>query len=170
MDNTIPAPAMSPEEWLVSLSLPRHRSPRITRLFNRGRRNQLRDIAPLREDGIMRWPNGDVWIPEPTPPWKTRRFGRPTRTDWRNHAIAGASQVRALAREAASLEREVDAAVTKWLNDSPDTAGSQLISRAQADEWAGRPLTSAEFDRLTDCIPRSSIPDAVSMIVDSWLD
>ena len=63
------------------------------------RRNPpLPDIAPSESDGVMRWPSGDVWIPEPTPPQRSGLFGWATQTDWQHHAMAAASQVRALAR------------------------------------------------------------------------
>jgi hypothetical protein len=128
MDNTIPTPSMSPEEWIAVNScrrqpLARHRLPRIKSLFKLGSRNELPDI-PFRHDGIMRHPSGAVWIPEPTPSWRTGLFGRPTRSDWRNHAMAGAAQVRALAREAAHLQHELDAAITNKLNEPGTTVAN----------------------------------------------
>lgn len=41
----------------------------------------------------------------------------------------------------------------------------QLITRAQAESWAGRPLSDEEMDRLDNAIPNSSIPDAINAIV-----
>lgn len=58
----------------------------------------LPDIAPFGNDGVMRWPNGDIWIPEATPPQRSGLFGHPTHADWERHAVAAAAQVRALAR------------------------------------------------------------------------
>ncbi|MCX4094516.1 hypothetical protein [Nocardia sp. alder85J] len=46
----------------------------------------------------------------------------------------------------------------------------QLITRAQAESWVGRPLSDGEMDRLDDAIPNSSIPDAVGAIVDAFDD
>ena len=43
-----------------------------------------------------------------------------------------------------------------------------LITGEQAAEWAGRSLSVDELDRLSDCIPFSSIPDAIGTVVDSW--
>ncbi|MFB7837814.1 hypothetical protein ACWIGW_44765 [Nocardia brasiliensis] len=44
----------------------------------------------------------------------------------------------------------------------------QLITREQAESWAGRPLSDEEMDRLDDAIPNSSIPEAIGAIVDSF--
>lgn len=41
----------------------------------------------------------------------------------------------------------------------------ELISRGQAEEWAGVKLTDAELERLREAIPNSSIPDAIDTIV-----
>jgi hypothetical protein len=71
---------------------------------NATRRAALPDIAPTGPDGVMRWPNGDVWIPEPTPPHRSGLFGRATQAEWRNHILAAAAQARALARYAQRLE------------------------------------------------------------------
>jgi hypothetical protein len=68
----------------------------IVQLFQRHR--PLPDICPSDGDGVMRWPNGDVWIPEPTPPQQSGLFGRTTQGDWERHAMAAAAQVRALTR------------------------------------------------------------------------
>ncbi|MHA7658441.1 hypothetical protein ACX9NJ_23660 [Mycobacterium sp. ML2] len=45
---------------------------------------------------VIRWPNGDIWIPTPMPP--SGLFGTPTRRDWQHHARAATAQARALAR------------------------------------------------------------------------
>lgn len=45
-----------------------------------------------------------------------------------------------------------------------------MISRDQAESWAGRTLTDDEVERLEECIPNSSIPDAIGTIVSSWED
>ncbi|CAL9677537.1 hypothetical protein SUDANB95_07862 (plasmid) [Actinosynnema sp. ALI-1.44] len=53
----------------------------------------------------------------------------------------------------------------------PDASGErswELISKDQAEEWAGRALTDEDMDRLDDAIPHSSIPDAISTIVCSF--
>lgn len=48
----------------------------------------------------------------------------------------------------------------------PDAAPIMLISREQADEWAGGPpLNDDEYERLAAAIPFSSIPDAIETIV-----
>lgn len=67
-----------------------------SQLFRRAR--PLPDIAPSESDGVMRWTNGDVWIPESTPPQRSGVFGLTTKADWQRHAMAAAAQVRALAR------------------------------------------------------------------------
>lgn len=54
------------------------------------------DIAPHIDCGIMRRPNGDIWIPTAVP--ESALFRHPTRTDWQRHAMAATAQVRALAR------------------------------------------------------------------------
>lgn len=46
----------------------------------------------------------------------------------------------------------------------------ELITREQAESWAGRALSDDELERLSDAIPNSSIPDAVDTIVSSWED
>jgi hypothetical protein len=43
-----------------------------------------------------------------------------------------------------------------------------LITADQAAQWAGRPLSVDDMHRLADCIPHSSIPDAIDTIVFSW--
>lgn len=45
---------------------------------------------------VIRWPNGDIWIPTPMP--LSGLFGTPTRRDWQHHARAATAQARALAR------------------------------------------------------------------------
>lgn len=42
---------------------------------------------------------------------------------------------------------------------------TQLISRDQAEEWAGVRLTDEQLERLAAAIPNSSIPDAIATIV-----
>ncbi|SIH39210.1 Uncharacterised protein [Mycobacteroides abscessus subsp. abscessus] len=42
---------------------------------------------------------------------------------------------------------------------------AELISRSQANQWSGRTLTDGQYERLVDCIPNSSIPDAIYTIV-----
>lgn len=41
----------------------------------------------------------------------------------------------------------------------------ELISRDQAEAWAGVKLADAELERLREAIPNSSIPDAIDTIV-----
>lgn len=43
-----------------------------------------------------------------------------------------------------------------------------IITREQIEAWAGRSLTDDELDRLDECIPHSSIPDAIDTIVSSF--
>ncbi|MDT7785569.1 MAG: hypothetical protein QOF58_3988 [Pseudonocardiales bacterium] len=50
-----------------------------------------------------------------------------------------------------------------------DSGATQLITRAQWESWAGRPLTDDDLARLRTAIPHSTIPDAVGTIV-SGLD
>ncbi|WP_186244518.1 hypothetical protein [Mycobacterium simulans] len=136
-------------------TLPSSRRPWLhLKLRAKRRRENLPDLAPDRH-GIMRWPNGDVWIPQPQPPRTTGLFGHTRPVDRRNHTLAAASQIRALNRHTQHLQREVNTA---------------LITRAQADAWAGQPLTDSAIERLGDCIPHSSIPDTIGTIVDSWHD
>ncbi|WP_333890827.1 hypothetical protein [Mycolicibacterium gadium] len=45
---------------------------------------------------------------------------------------------------------------------------SELITADQAAQWAGRPLSVDDLERLADCIPNSSIPEAIDTIVFSW--
>ncbi len=42
------------------------------------------------------------------------------------------------------------------------------ITRDQLESWAGRELTDEEVDRLDDCIPNSSIPEAIGEIAGSF--
>lgn len=42
------------------------------------------------------------------------------------------------------------------------------LTREQLECWAGRTLTSDEIARLDECIPMSSIPEAIGQIVDSF--
>jgi hypothetical protein len=42
---------------------------------------------------------------------------------------------------------------------------SVVITREQIECWAGRALTDDEITRLDDCLPNSSIPDAIGDIV-----
>lgn len=43
--------------------------------------------------------------------------------------------------------------------------GGVVLTRAQIREWTGLDLTPAEMGRLASCIPGSSIPDAIGVIV-----
>lgn len=45
---------------------------------------------------------------------------------------------------------------------------AELVSRDQAECWAGRALDDEDFERLSEAIPNSSIPDAIDTIVASW--
>ncbi|HET6286479.1 MAG TPA: hypothetical protein VFG15_06980 [Amycolatopsis sp.] len=47
---------------------------------------------------------------------------------------------------------------------------STPITVPQMEAWAGRPLSSEDLDRLDEAIPHSSIPDAISEIVDALGD
>jgi hypothetical protein len=56
--------------------------------------------------------------------------------------------------------------------DTDDAPGSELaplrgitLTREQLEAWAGVHLTDDEVDRLAQCIPNSSIPDAIGIIV-----
>lgn len=42
------------------------------------------------------------------------------------------------------------------------------ITRGQLEDWAGRRLTDDEVERLDECIPNSSIPEAIETIVGSF--
>lgn len=44
-----------------------------------------------------------------------------------------------------------------------------LITREQLECWAGRPLTDAQVSDIDDCIPHSSIPEAIYVIANSVL-
>ncbi len=44
------------------------------------------------------------------------------------------------------------------------------ITREQLERWAGRPLTEVEVDRLTACVPNSSVPEAIGEICFSFSD
>jgi hypothetical protein len=66
------------------------------------------DQAPRRTStGILRWPNGDIWIPEPQPTRRTGPFGHATEQEWREHLIAAAAQVRHLDHAARSLAEDL---------------------------------------------------------------
>lgn len=43
-----------------------------------------------------------------------------------------------------------------------------MITREQAEAWAGRKLTDDEAKLLEECIPNSTIPEAISEIVSGW--
>ncbi|MGW4720856.1 hypothetical protein [Nocardia sp. NPDC004260] len=49
-----------------------------------------------------------------------------------------------------------------------DSTTRSLITREQAESWAGRALSDDEMDRLDDAIPNSSIPEAIATIIDSF--
>jgi hypothetical protein len=51
-----------------------------------------------------------------------------------------------------------------------DEAITELISREQAEAWAGRTLTDELWNRLTECVPLSSVPEAIGTIIDSMDD
>lgn len=61
------------------------------------------DVAPDGDCGIMRRPNGDIWIPTAMP--EAALFRSPTRADWQQHAIVACAQVRALARAVTLAEQ-----------------------------------------------------------------
>jgi hypothetical protein len=50
--------------------------------------------------------------------------------------------------------------------DTNPAAGGILLTLGQLSAWAGlgRDLTGDELDRIADCIPDSSIPDAIGTI------
>jgi hypothetical protein len=50
--------------------------------------------------------------------------------------------------------------------DANPAAGGILLTLGQLSAWAGlgRDLTGDELDQIADCIPNSSIPDAVNTI------
>jgi len=56
---------------------------------------------------------------------------------------------------------------TDTSNPGP-TVAPALITAEQAAHWAGRPLVVDDVQRLAECIPHSSIPDAIGEIVASW--
>lgn len=86
----------------------------------------LPDIAPHRNDGVMRWPNGDIWIPEPTPPQRSGLFGRATQADWERHARAATAQVRALAR----LDRKPASASIHGIDTAPSSIATPPVNSA----------------------------------------
>ena len=66
-----------------------------------------------------------------------------------------------------TLAREITSRTTPVTGDGRPTV---IITPEQIECWAGRPLTDDEVSRLDDCIPNSSIPDAVADIVASVAD
>jgi hypothetical protein len=42
--------------------------------------------------------------------------------------------------------------------------GDDVITREQAEAWVGHPLTDAQAEWIEECIPNSSIPDAIETI------
>lgn len=42
------------------------------------------------------------------------------------------------------------------------------ITREQLEQWAGRALSDTEIDRLDECVPNSSIPEAIGEICVSF--
>ena len=61
-----------------------------------------------------------------------------------------------------TLAREITSRTTPVAGDGRPTV---IITREQIECWAGRTLTDDEISRLDDCIPNSSIPDAIADIV-----
>jgi hypothetical protein len=47
---------------------------------------------------------------------------------------------------------------------------SITLTRSQLEEWAGRPLSGDDLDRLASAIVNSSIPDAINEIVAGFDD
>lgn len=47
---------------------------------------------------------------------------------------------------------------------------SITLTRSQLEEWAGRPLSGGDLDRLASAIVNSSIPDAINEIVAGFDD
>jgi len=45
-----------------------------------------------------------------------------------------------------------------------------MITRDQAEAWAGRRLSREELDRLAEALQHSSVPEAIGTIVSSWED
>ncbi|ORJ52951.1 hypothetical protein [Mycobacterium kiyosense] len=111
---------------------------------------QWPDIAAWGRYGVLRWANGEVWIPQ-RPTWIAALFNPVLRHERRHHAIATAAQIRAL---------------TLHL----DNVGASLITEDQASAWAGRPLSPEDIEQLSEAIPHSSIPDAINIITGSWDD
>lgn len=45
-----------------------------------------------------------------------------------------------------------------------DSRQGIILSRDQLEAWAGRPLSDEEVEAIDECIPNSSIPDAIDTI------
>lgn len=54
------------------------------------------------------------------------------------------------------------------LGEHGSLAGGVWLGRRQLEEWAGRPLTGDDLARLATAISNSSVPDAISSIVDGF--
>jgi hypothetical protein len=52
----------------------------------------------------------------------------------------------------------------------PDDQPGITLTRQQLENWAGRPLSDEELERLDDAIPNSSIPEAIGTIVSAFCD
>jgi hypothetical protein len=91
--------------WLLTLP-PAQRRPWWRRHYRGGR---LLDLAPVDGDpyGIMRWPDGTIWVPLPQPSWLDRLLRRARRTDHRADARLAASQIRALALQVDHLQHQL---------------------------------------------------------------
>jgi hypothetical protein len=70
-------------------------------------RRTLPDTAPSHYGGIMRWSNGDSWMPEPNPtqPIQAHRASYPRRLA-RRHTQTASAQVLGLARLAGDNTQE----------------------------------------------------------------
>lgn len=78
----------------------------LAKIFDR--RRITPDIAPFRpqDGGVMRTPDGAVWIPDATPPVRPI-LGFVPRHAWQAHAMSSRSQVRTLAGYVEALSTEL---------------------------------------------------------------
>jgi hypothetical protein len=60
--------------------------------------------------------------------------------------------------------------VTSTYERDESAVNGIVLTRHQLQAWAGRSLTAWDIERLDECIPNSSIPEAIETIVSSWPD
>ena len=111
-----PGAYWAPPPPMPALSSPPLWERLLAKVFDR--RRVLRDVAPFRpqDGGVMRTPDGAVYVPDITPPVRPI-LGFIPRHFWQCHGMANRSQIQALSRYVEALSTELRSVATHLADD-----------------------------------------------------